>query len=150
MAKNANSLDLHGTLSFVPVDPPKPHGKYVVQRCAAGLGNVTGDKRLSTQLRAHVLPVNPRTAPQMRQRGKLAAAVIAWRALSTAEIDELRPRAVARSLPVYQFFIGEFCHTAVAQDFTAWRTEWDGHKTEWDSGKTLWRTAFDNGNTIWQ
>lgn len=149
MSNNAYSLGIKGTLRFVPIDPPRPQGKYVVQRCAPGTGNVAGDLDGSTQVRAHVLPGNPRSTAQMQQRGKMADAVRAWRALPEADRLALRAAADAAGLPPYHYFLSTYLASAAALDFTAWRTEWDGHKTEWDNGRTLWRTGWDSGNTIW-
>lgn len=149
MTSNAYSLELTGTLRFEPVDPPRPAGKYVVQRCAAGTGNVAGDLAGQTQVRLHVLPVNPRSATQQAQRGKMAEAVRAWRALSPEQRTALQTAATAAGLPAYHYFLSEYLRSTGARDFTAWRTEWDGHKTEWDNGSTLWRTGWDSGVTIW-
>jgi hypothetical protein len=98
-------LSIKGTLTFEPTDPPRVLGKYVYQRVAPGLGNVTSDPTRSLQLRAHVTPTDPSTAPQLARRALFSQAVAAWQALSPSEKDTWRPEAAKRGLPAYQFFL---------------------------------------------
>lgn len=106
--KTAQSLDIKGTLTFEPSDPPRPLAKYVIQKTAAGCGNVAGDPAARLQVRAHVIPTDPQTAPQLARRATFAAAVAAWQALSSAEKQAAKIAADKSGLPAYQWFIGRY------------------------------------------
>jgi len=58
--------------------------KYTLQRVKPGLGNVEGSADRSIQLRAHVIPADPRTPAQIACREKFAAAMAEYSAM-TAE-----------------------------------------------------------------
>jgi hypothetical protein len=57
------------------------------------------------QLRAHVIPADPATAPQVARRATFAAAVSEWQSLSV-EVKKLwNARGKAARLPGYQHFL---------------------------------------------
>jgi hypothetical protein len=101
-------LSIKGTLTFEPADPPRTLGKYVYQRVQPGLGNVASDPSKSLQLRAHTIPTDPQTAPQLARRAVFSNAVAAWQALSEAEKNSYAPEAAKRGLPAYQFFLSRY------------------------------------------
>ena len=53
----------------------------------------------------YTVPTNPQTAPQQANRSKFANAVAAWQALSEAEKNTWRKKALGSTIPGYQFFL---------------------------------------------
>lgn len=99
------SLRARGTLTFTPHDPVRPPGRYVIQTVAPGLGNVASDPARATQIRAHVIPADPRTPAQLARRAALADAVNQWQALDPATRDYWTQVGAARRLPGYNAFL---------------------------------------------
>ena len=58
--------------------------------------------------RAWVRPKNPRSVKQRAHRGRMEAAVAAWKGLSEEEKDKYRNRAKYQSRTGYNLFISEF------------------------------------------
>jgi hypothetical protein len=141
-------LSITGKIHTAPEDPPLPPGRYVYQRTAPGLGNITTDQTGRSQVRAHVFPANPRTAAQLAHRGRIAAAVRAWHALSPEQQKQYQPAAAKQGLSAYHVFIAEYVRTHAVTSFSPWRSLWDGDKSGWDTGKTDWRSSWDNGETL--
>jgi hypothetical protein len=109
--KPAKSIQVRGTLTFAPDDPPRPLDRYVVQRVRAGLGNVGADPTLQTQIRRHVIPLDPQTAPQLARRALFTAAVLAWHALPPADRAYWRDRGAKHGLPGFNAFISFYLRT---------------------------------------
>lgn len=103
-----NSLSIRGTLSFCPVNPPRPCGKYVYQRVRAGLGNVAGIANDDLQLRAYVIPTDPQTPAQLARRAVFADAVAGWQSLTPAQRDIWRIAGAGRNLPAYQTYVSAY------------------------------------------
>ena len=89
------------TLTFTPDDPPRPFGKYVFQRVKPGLGNISGRSGLDLQLRAHVIPLDPKTPAQLARRALFAAAVGRWRSPLAGDMERWEKTAQNRSIPVF-------------------------------------------------
>jgi len=135
MINDQKSLTVTGILTYTPTDPPRPAGKYVLQKTWRGGGNVAGDKSGRQQVRRWVVGINPRSTPQQLHREKLRAAVAAWHA-APPEVRALAATKGSRvALPAYHYFISDFMrHNA-----------WSAH-TIWDAGLTSWdnfTTFFD-------
>jgi hypothetical protein len=109
--KPAQSIQVRGTLTFTPADPPRPLAKYVVQRVGAGFGNVAADPTLRTQIRAHVIPLDPQTTKQLARRATFAAAVLAWHALPPADRAYWRERGAKHGLPGFNAFLSFYLRT---------------------------------------
>lgn len=91
-------LDIRGKINFCPAQPVRPCGLYVVQRVAPGLGNIDDRPARDLQLRVHVVPFDPRTAPQLARRAIFAAGVAAWHAYDQSERDAWNTQAASRHL----------------------------------------------------
>lgn len=97
-----------GKLNFCPVSPPRPCGAYVYQLTGYGKGNVPGDPHRRLQLRAYVIPIDPKTPAQLARRATFAAAVAAWHGLSPAQKASYARRGKSRNLPGYNLFISAY------------------------------------------
>lgn len=83
--------------------------RKVFQRVGRGLGNLgrTVNGR-DLQMRAHVIPADPKTAAQLHRRAVFADAVSAWRALTDAERAALNQRAKRYHLSGWNLFISTY------------------------------------------
>jgi hypothetical protein len=78
-------LRLAGILWVAAADPAQPPIKKVAQRVGLGLGNVPGDPARRQQIRAHVIPLDPKTPAQLARRAHFAAAMAAWASLDPSQ-----------------------------------------------------------------
>ena len=53
----------------------------------------------------YTIPTNPQTEAQQANRSKFATAVAAWQALSEADKNAWRKKALGSTIPGYQFFL---------------------------------------------
>lgn len=77
----------------------------VYQRVPKGTGSLTVPGRHDLQIRAQVIPANPRSAPQQAHRARLAQAVEAWHALSETDRDAWRRLAERKRATGFNLFI---------------------------------------------
>lgn len=105
------SLAARGTLTFQPSDPPRPTGRYVIQRVAPGLGNVAADPERSLQIRAHVIPADPQTPRQLAARARFAAGVIAWHELPPTDRAYWYDQGPRHGLPAFNAFLSYYLRT---------------------------------------
>jgi len=103
--KKPPGLSLHGVIWLPGPTPESPPVKKIAQRCGAGLGNVPGDTRRRQQIRAHVIPYDPKTAGQMARRAAFAAAMAEWAALSPAEKQEFNRQAKPLKISGVNLFV---------------------------------------------
>lgn len=90
---------------WVPqLDPQAPPVRMVMQRTGAGFGNVEGIPGATLQLRAHVVPYDPKTPAQLARRALFADAQAAWYALDPAERATWTADAAPLSLTGRQLF----------------------------------------------
>lgn len=108
MIDTPHHLGIRGKLSFCPVNPPRPCGTYVYQRVRSGLGNVEGVAGDNLQLRAHVIPYDPKTAAQLARRALMAAAVALWHTFTPDEKKAWRAAGKARSLPGFNAWVSHY------------------------------------------
>lgn len=162
------TLDIRGSL-YEP-DPTAPEGRrrWVYQHTAPGLGNISNGGRFDRQRRRWVATPNPRTAAQIINRARLAAAVAAWQAMDDAARAPYRAAAVGHHRTGYQQFCHDYMRTIAPivtvwdPTFTAWdpaatpwdtMTPWDAGLTNWDANASIWDVAnptpWDAGLTIW-
>lgn len=93
-------------LSLIVTGKADLDGQPVVyQRVPKGTGSLTIPGRHDLQIRAQVIPANPRTAPQQANRARLALAVEAWQALSEADRDAWRRLAEGKRVTGFNLFI---------------------------------------------
>lgn len=59
-------------------------------------------------LRTYIIPHDPKTLAQMKQRNKFTEANDAWKALSPEEKHQYNERAKGTKLYGYQLFVSEF------------------------------------------
>jgi len=121
-----------GTVKYVKEGASTP-AKWVFQRVHPEFGNRGTRGAYGLQLRAHVIPNNPRTAPQQLNRGKFAAATAAWHDLSDAEKSTWKRQAKGIRATPYNAFVQYFMLHAVYVP-----TDWDDDGTDWDDGETVW------------
>jgi len=95
------------TLTFTPNNPPRPFGRYVFQRVRPGLGNLPGFPHLALQLRAHVIPIDPKTAAQMARRDLMRAAVARWHTSTDQDKAQWKINAQDRSISVFNSCISD-------------------------------------------
>jgi hypothetical protein len=98
---NPKSLLITKTLTFKPTNPPRPQGKYVFQRVRPGLGNVAGFPGAYLQLRAHVIPFDPKTPAQIARRDLMRAAVARYRTPEGDDLIRWKKIARARNIPLF-------------------------------------------------
>lgn len=91
---NLNRLCLlpTGLLTFTREGDASPK-KWVFQRVGKNFGNISTRKKYDLQLRNHVIPFDPKTAPQLTQRSYMADAVAAWQILPVADRKAYNKRA---------------------------------------------------------
>lgn len=104
-------LDVTGTLTHAPADPARPLAKYVYQHVKPGLGNVSSDKKKSLQLRAHVIPLDPKTPQQLARRTLMKAAVTAWHALPDSTKEAWRVKGQQRAISGFNAYCGAYLRT---------------------------------------
>ena len=102
------SLLITGTLTECDGAQPPTCEKVVYQRVRRGLGNAGQVGAYDLQRRAHVIPADPMTAPQLARRSLFATAVAAWQALAPAERLAWRDIGAPRGLPGYHAFLSSF------------------------------------------
>lgn len=102
------SLDVRGKICFDPEEPDRPPDCYVYQRTTPGWGNIPTDPRKSLQLRAYVIPADPRTPGQLAQRAKMRDGVAAWHALTPEQRQAWRSAGQAKALPPYNAFLSAY------------------------------------------
>ena len=77
-------------------DPPAHYGIYQMRHCKAGI--------LPIRMKFYE-PFNPQTIPQQANRGKFAAAVLAWQNLTQEQKAVYNSRAVGKHMSGYNIFI---------------------------------------------
>jgi hypothetical protein len=122
------------TITITPTNPPRAHGKYVYQRVAKGVGNVVGYPHRALQLRRHVIPYDPKTSKQIRQRTHFKNAVTAWHAASESERSTAHAVAEQKNTTLFTAYISKW----MKENPLPQGTLWDGGSTVWDSGATVW------------
>jgi len=80
--------------------------KMVYQRVQKGYGNRGDRENVGLQRRVHVIPVDPKTEPQITQRGKMSSAVAAWKLLTEEDKQSYRKKAEGSELTGYKLFVG--------------------------------------------
>lgn len=105
MKKTLYSLDARGRITCEPGLPDKPLALYVYQRVAKGLGNIPESRHKDLQVRAHVIPFDPKTPSQITNRDRFRQAILEWRLLSPEEKKEWTKKGKSRRLPGYQAFL---------------------------------------------
>lgn len=101
-------LSITGTLSFCPTNPPRPCGKYVYQRVAPGLGNVEGVPLDNLQLRAYVIPADPKTPAQLARRNLFSLAVSGWHSLTEEQRWAWRDAGARRNISSFNAYISAY------------------------------------------
>lgn len=108
--------------------------KIVYQRVNPLLGNRGRRGDYAIQRRAHVIPFDPQTGPQLTRRSLFNAAIIAWQSMSPEERAAYEPLANLRHISAYNQFISEYMLNPPAQPGSIW----DGGASTWDSGASAW------------
>ena len=107
-----SSALLHlGTLNFCPTDPLRPCGRYVIQRTAAGLGNVSADPARRLQVRVWRLTPNPNTPAQQAVRATFADAVFWWHTLPDPTKDDWNAAGNARGMSGINWWVSRWIRT---------------------------------------
>lgn len=136
------NLGVRGTIKLNGV-------KVVIQKTNKTLCNKKDASGRPVQARAHVIPFDPQTQPQITQRNKLKQAVIMWQNATIEERLTASYKARSRGITLYQAYIGIAMQSMIAPTGTIW----DGGATTWDAGATTWDiaplTIWDAGATIW-
>lgn len=128
------SITPAGTISITPTNPQRPAGKYVYQRVRRGLGNVVGHPNRALQLRSHVIPFDPRTLAQRRQRAHMRNAVSAYHAATEQEKRAHHAEAIINQVTDFNAFVAHYMRTNPLPNGTTW----DAGAVLWDSGAALW------------
>lgn len=126
-----------------------PTGKVTFQRVRKGLGNIRGFGSWDRQMRAHVIPTDPRTPDQVTRRSIMALAVKAWQAAAPEVRQTYAAAAKKRGITTYMQFISNFMLNYVPPAIS----EWDGGTTTWDDGTSEWDASsagdWDSGMSTW-
>ena len=148
MAKNPLPGLLATHTVWVPQpDPNAPPVRMVMQRTGAGFGNVEGIPGQKLQLRAHIIPYDPKTPAQLARRALFAAAQAAWYALTPAERATWTADADAYALTGRQYFTRRYMasHAAPAVPMTI-RVSWPASGPLWPLVVGAWpisaRTSY--------
>jgi hypothetical protein len=131
-------------------------GKVVYQKTFDYLNNRRTFGGKPIQIRAHVIPFDPKTPAQISQRSKLAQAVAEWHTATPEQRQQYAYKARSKKISVYMAFIGE----TMRKINPILGTIWDLGATTWDNGATIWdyfigtiwdlgATTWDNGSTNW-
>lgn len=140
MAKNPLPGLLATHTVWVPQpDPAAPPVRMVMQRTGEGFGNVEGIPGQKLQLRAHVIPHDPKTPAQLARRALFAAAQAAWYALTLPERATWTADADAYALTGRQYFTRRYMasHAAPATP-PALRIHWATSGALWPFLPGLW------------
>jgi hypothetical protein len=102
-----SALLVTGTLTMTPPGTNLAPRKMVFQRVRQGLGNILGRPHADLQLRAHVVPADPKTTAQIARRDLMAAAVTRWHASTASDKSEWKIIAENRSISVFNACISD-------------------------------------------
>ena len=83
---------------------------HVYQRVGKGRGNISRPGHHDLQRRAHVIPTDYKTAPQIACRQRLKAATLAWQQLQEEEKAGWRRKARHRKATGFNLFVRDYCH----------------------------------------
>jgi len=95
------NLLITGTLIIVPPGTSLPPRKMVFQRVRRGLGNLPDKSNTGHQLRAHVIPFDPKSAAQIARRDLMRAAVTRYRSPVGDDLTRWKRIATARNIPLF-------------------------------------------------
>lgn len=84
---------------------------YVYQRVGKGRGNINRPGHHDLQRRAHVIPTDYKTAPQVACRQRLAAATLAWQELPSEDKAAWKKKAKHRKVTGFNLFVRDYCRT---------------------------------------
>jgi hypothetical protein len=88
--------------------PGQPPIRKVAQRVKKGLGNVIDDPSQTLQIRAHVIPVDPKTTAQLERRTTFAAAVAEWQTMTDDEKQLWSTKASRQQISGINLWIREY------------------------------------------
>lgn len=128
------SITPSGTVRITPTNPPRAPGRYVFQRVKRGLGNVIDHPGRALQLRTHVIPYDPRTLAQRRQRTHMRNAVAAYHAATEQEKHAQHADAITRQVTDFNAYLAHWMRTNPLPTGAAW----DAGAANWDAGATMW------------
>lgn len=128
------SITPAGTISITPTNPQRPAGKYVYQRVRRGLGNVVGHPNRALQLRSHVIPFDPRTLAQRRQRAHMRNAVSAYHAATEQEKRAHHADAIVRQVTDFNAFVSNW----MQENPLPTGADWDTGASNWDTSTSMW------------
>lgn len=105
------ALEITGTVT-VPTSTADPTPRKIVFQ---GASNVTANYWTKAgrprQVRAHVIPADPKTPAQLARRDNMRAAVTAWQTLTDTEKTAWRDRASERGISGYNTFCSHHLKT---------------------------------------
>lgn len=101
-------LNLHGVIWMDHPTIPGAVVKKIAQRTAPGKGNVPEMRHQNQQIRAHVIPIDPKTPAQIAQRNRMRAAMTAWTSLTEPERELWRSAARSAQMGGINLFVREY------------------------------------------
>lgn len=104
-------IELTGSLDEPDPAHPGQFVRVVYQRTAPGLGNLPNSGKFDRQRRRHVVPHDPQTPAQVARRAKMAAAVLAWQAMTPQNRSAWTTPAAARNITPFNAFVSNFLRT---------------------------------------
>lgn len=105
------AIRIRGTLTVPGDTEESPPKKIVMQRTGTGKGNVLNDKTRSLQIRAHVIPSDPKTDAQLTRRTTFADAMHAWATLDAPTRTAFHARASKLGLDGANLFVRDYIAT---------------------------------------
>lgn len=149
-------LDFRGTVTLPP-DATHPTARKVVFQGAshqtANYWTKTGQPR---KIRAHVVPLDPKTAPQLARRAHMRAGVLIWQAMTTEQKAQWRKIAEQRGITGYNAFCSHWLKQYQPPNAAMWDAEnaaWDNGAASWDNGAATWEklppATWDGGAATW-
>lgn len=130
-------------------DPEAPPVRMVLQRTGAGFGNVEGFPHQALQLRAHVIPADPRTAEQIANRARFASAQSAWYALDPSAREEWTRQANPHHLTGRQYFTRAYIRSQPLETSpTALHLHPWPATSQWPASGALWPVSYSPPYTV--
>lgn len=101
------NLLITGTLTMSPPGTQDQPKKFVYQRVAMDKGNLPPKSNTGHQLRAHVIPFDPKTSAQIARRDLMRAAVLRWRSPMEGDMETWKRIAVRRNIPIFNAAVSD-------------------------------------------
>jgi hypothetical protein len=157
------SLDIKGSLIVPDEANPGEVKKVVYQGTTPQFANYETNDGKPRQVREWVIPYDPKTTPQLKQREKLRRAVQAWFDSDQAQRETALATAIKKKVTLFMAFISDWIKASPPIEVLIWDYNsalwdtlpvgvWDGSTATWEAGAEPWDRAsalWDNNTAFW-